>query len=175
MGGLCPMAGGTAGQSRTDNDWFRRAGRPDRANDPRFGSGYGSRNKIFTLWPLSARMIGDTSVDFGMFGRDVAGGADFYQAWSPWQRPMRGNGSTKFIMGTCYDSLGNAVPGAVVQGFVTATDAFVTETQCDDKGNYELATTFPGTQHYLVAYRAGSPAIAGTTVNTLTPTNRDGT
>ena len=32
-----------------------------------------------------------------------------------------------------------------------------------------------GTQHYLVAYKPGSPDTAGTTVNTLTPTNVDGT
>ena len=31
------------------------------------------------------------------------------------------------------------------------------------------------TQHYLVAYKAGSPDTTGATVNTLLPTNVDGT
>ena len=64
----------------------------------------------------------------------------------------------------------------VVQGFLTETDALVRETTADSNGRYELGTEYASpTQHYLVAYSAGSPDIAGTTVNTLTATNRDGT
>jgi hypothetical protein len=78
-------------------------------------------------------------------------------------------------MGKCKDSVNAGVSGAIVQGFITATDAYVGETTADSLGNYELGTPYPATNHYLVAYRAGSPDIAGTTVNTLQPTNKDGT
>jgi hypothetical protein len=95
--------------------------------------------------------------------------------WEPITNNGAGNAHTKFIRGRCVDGSSVGVSGAVVQGFLTATDAYVGETTADSDGNYELGTPNPGAQHYLVAYRAGSPDIAGTTVNTLTPTNRDGT
>jgi protocatechuate 3,4-dioxygenase beta subunit len=116
-------------------------------------------------------MSGDRSPGYCYSNQDAV----VYGAWSSTQRASRGNGSTKFIQGVCKDSNNNTVSGAIVQGFITATDIYVGETTCDSNGNYELGTVYPATSHYLVAYRAGSPDIAGTTVNTLTPTNRDGT
>lgn len=86
-----------------------------------------------------------------------------------------GTQSQKFIMGTTKDSVGGTVSGAVVQVFRTSDDLYVGETTSDSNGRYEAGTPHAGLQHYLVAYRAGAPDIAGTTVNTLTPTNRDGT
>ncbi|MGL6183242.1 MAG: carboxypeptidase-like regulatory domain-containing protein [Aestuariivirga sp.] len=92
------------------------------------------------------------------------------------RRYGRGSQGLKFIRGRCKDSGGAGISGAVVQGFLTATDAYVGETAADSSGYYEFGTPFPSpAQHYLVAYRSGSPDIAGTTVNTLTPANRDGT
>jgi hypothetical protein len=91
------------------------------------------------------------------------------------QRASRGNGATKFIMGNCKDAGGSPVSGAVVQCFLTVTDQIVSEVTSQTDGSYEAPTVYPGAAHYLVAYRPGSPDIAGTTVNTLTPTNRDGT
>lgn len=124
-----------------------------------------------TPWPASRICSGDAAVPLGICGQ-----VDMDTGWAiRWIKRCRGNGAVKFIMGQCKDAGGNAVGGAVVQGFLTATDAFVTETACDDKGYYELGTPNRGVSHYLVAYRAGSPDIAGTTVNTLVPTNRDGT
>jgi hypothetical protein len=67
------------------------------------------------------------------------------------------------------------VANAIVQGYVTSTDAYVGEVQANNDGTYTLGTeTLPGVAHYLVAYKPGSPDIAGTTVNTLTSTNVDG-
>jgi hypothetical protein len=111
-------------------------------------------------------------------GDDGAGnmrGPMMAQGWGEWQKGGRGNGSVKFIMGQCFDAGSLGVSGAIVQGFLTANDQIVGETTADSNGRYELGTPYPGAQHYLVAYRAGSPDICGTTVNTLTPTNRDGT
>lgn len=95
--------------------------------------------------------------------------------WEPLSCHGEGLQAQKFILGRCLDESSNGVSGAVVQGFLTATDAFVGEATADSNGNYEFGTPWAGQQHYLVAYRAGSPDIAGTTVNTLTGTNRDGT
>jgi hypothetical protein len=107
-----------------------------------------------------------------VFGLDES--SDSPGDWEPFHYGFGGSQSTKFIVGECRDSLGAVVSGAVVQGFLTATDGFVAETTSDANGRYELGTPNPGAQHYIVAYRAGSPDIAGTTVNTLVPTNRDG-
>jgi len=71
---------------------------------------------------------------------------------------------------------GTPVAGAIVQAFVTATDAFAGEVQGNTDGTYTLGVEqSKATPHYLVAYKVGSPDIAGTTVNTLLPTNVDGT
>jgi hypothetical protein len=79
-------------------------------------------------------------------------------------------------MGQCKDGIGNPIGGAVVAGFITATNECVGVTATDDQGRYELGCPkSPGDQHYLVAYVDSSPDLAGTTVNTLVPTNRDGT
>jgi len=68
------------------------------------------------------------------------------------------------------------VANAIVQGFVTASDAFVGEVTANEDGTYVLGTEqLKKTPHYIVAYKAGSPDISGTTVNTLLPTNVDGT
>lgn len=75
------------------------------------------------------------------------------------------------IAGTCLDASEVAVAGAIVQGFVTATDAYVGEVQSANDGTYQLMTEqLTSTAHYLVAYKAGAPDTAGTTVNTLLPT-----
>lgn len=157
--------------SLLDVSWHLRAGRRSFSYRRRNDSGFGSRNKFVTLWPPSGFMSGDRSSGMCLFGQDIAD-TDW---WSPNQRASRGNGATKFIRGQCKDSDGSPVSGAVVQCFLTGTDAIVSETTSQTDGTYEAPTPYPGTQHYLVAYRSGSPDIAGTTVNTLIPTNRDGT
>ena len=92
-----------------------------------------------------------------------------------WSAQWGGTQAQKFIMGTTKDASSVPIGGAIVQSFVTSTDAYVSETTSDDNGRYESPTTNVGVAHYLVAYIAGSPDRAGTTVNTLIPTNRDGT
>lgn len=171
LGGLAAMTPQNQCTQLDALPWFIRSSRRDMSYWRRGDSQFGSRCKYVTIWPASGFMSGDRSAGFCMFGQDMAE-CDW---WSPLQRVARGNGATKFIRGVCKDSGGNTVSGAIVQGFLTATDAYVGETACDSYGNYELGTPYPGAAHYLVAYRAGSPDISGTTVNTLLPTNRDGT
>lgn len=152
-----------------DLSWHVRAGRVDFSYRRRGESQYGARNRFVTLWPPSRMLSGDPSVPMSGFVQDQN------DRWSPYQRAARGNGTLKFIMGKCVDNAGTPVPNAIVQGFRTSNDQFLRETPADAFGNYEVGSEYLGENHYLVAYKAGSPDIFGTTVNTLQPTNRDGT
>lgn len=96
--------------------------------------------------------------------------------FEPYSCDGEGTQTKRFFRGTCLDSLSVVVANATVQAFVTATDAFAGEVQGNTDGTYTLGVEqASSTPHYLVAYKVGSPDIAGTTVNTLTPTNVDGT
>jgi len=105
--------------------------------------------------------------------RMASNGSSEPELSATWSNPdMRyGGQQQRKIIGTTRNSDGTATLGAaVVQGFITSTDAFVNQMVSDSGGYYEFCTPFPGVQHYLVAYKAGSPDVAGTTVNTLLPT-----
>lgn len=96
-------------------------------------------------------------------------------AFAAWEYGLGGSQSQKYIMGVCKNANGDPLGGAVVQGFRTSDDRFIGQIECDDKGRYELGCPqTPNVQHYLVAYYA-SGNLAGSTVNTLVPTWRDGT
>lgn len=96
---------------------------------------------------------------------------DTTEASGVWDLPPdEGGGATmKKITGTTKDSAGASLANCVVQGFLTTTDQYVREVVSDTDGYYEFFSEFSGAQHYLVAYKAGAPDVAGTTVNTLTP------
>lgn len=113
----------------------------------------------------------------GSDGDTGLGGDMMAQDWfEPPNAYAYGHQGLNFLRGTCKDSGGTVVANAIVQGFVAATDAFVGQVQGNTDGTYTLGTEqLKSTAHYLVAYKAGSPDIAGTTVNTLLPTNVDGT
>ncbi len=86
-----------------------------------------------------------------------------------------GSQSLKFLKGMCVDTSDATLSGVTVQAFRTSDDAFAGyEVQSRTDGSYDLATNFPGVNHYVVAYLPGSPDRAGTTVNTLVPANIDG-
>ena len=96
--------------------------------------------------------------------------------FEPFSCDGEGTQTKRFIRGITKDSSGNAISDVIVQGFVTATDAYVGQDVSRTDGTYTLGTeTIAGVQHYLVAYKPGSPDIGGTTVNTITSTNVDGT
>lgn len=96
-------------------------------------------------------------------------------AFAAWEYGLGGSQSRKFITGKTKNASGDAIVGAVVQGFRTSDDMYIGETASNDKGIYELGCpNTPTDQHYLVAYYA-SGNLAGTTVNTLVPKWRDGT
>jgi len=76
--------------------------------------------------------------------------------------------SSVFIAGVTRDSAGAALGGVTVQLFRTWDDIYIGETVSDGSGNYSIRASGSGT-FYIVAYKAGAPDVAGTTVNTLTP------
>ena len=131
------------------------------------------RNQWYSLWSYGCRIGGGDLEGYAVNG---AGGLSSKDLFEPYSCDGEGTQTKRFIKGTVLDSVSVPVSGAIVQGFVTATDAFVGEVQSREDGSYDLGTeTIAGVQHYLVAYKPGSPDTAGTTVNTLTSTNVDGT
>ena len=73
------------------------------------------------------------------------------------------------ISGVTKDSVGAALPACTIDLFVTSTDVRVATTTSDGVGAYSFSVGL-STVYYAVAYLAGSPDVAGTTVITLTGT-----
>lgn len=72
------------------------------------------------------------------------------------------------IFGITKDSTGAVLGSCTVQLFETETERFV-ETKASDAitGEYEFRSAALSTAYFVVAYKAGAPDVAGTTVNTL--------
>lgn len=131
------------------------------------------RNQWYSLWSFGCRVGGG---DLEGYAPNGAGGLNSKDLFEPYSCDGEGTQTKRFIKGTVVDASDVAVSGAIVQGFVTSDDRYVGEVQSRDDGTYDLGVeTIAGVQHYLVAYKPGSPDTAGTTVNTLTSTNVDGT
>jgi hypothetical protein len=133
------------------------------------------RNRWFSLWSFGCRANGGNGSGAdgsAPIGKDLQS-PDLFE---PYSCDGPGTSVSRFIRGVCQDESAVAVANAIVQAFRTSDDMFVGQVQGNTDGTYTLATdTVAGTQHYLVAYKPGSPDIAGTTVNTITNTNVDGT
>lgn len=75
----------------------------------------------------------------------------------------------KFIIGgVTKDSSGVALAGVTVDLFRTIDNVMIDSAVSDGSGNYQFSTPGPGQNYYVVAYKAGAPDVAGTTLNTLT-------
>lgn len=125
-----------------------------------------------SLWPGGQMLSGDPAVPMGALGSCQESGGEWFES------PMIGYGTrtTKFILGVCRDSSGAPVAGATVRGYRTSDGAFVGQVTSNDDGTYAVPTNNPASaQHFTTADKAGSPEIAGISINTLTPTNIDGT
>jgi hypothetical protein len=131
------------------------------------------KNRWYSLWSYGCRIgYGAPSGSDGVSSNRDLTTPDLFE---PYSCDGEGTQSKRFIKGTCVDASDVPVANAIVQGYVTSTDAYVGEVQANNDGTYTLGTeTLPGVAHYLVAYKPGSPDIAGTTVNTLTSTHVDG-
>lgn len=72
------------------------------------------------------------------------------------------------ITGVTRDSAGLALAACTVDLFRTVDDLLMNSTVSDVSGNYTFYPTVAG-PYYIVAYLAGAPDVAGTTVQTLLP------
>jgi hypothetical protein len=77
---------------------------------------------------------------------------------TPWQ--------SQKISGTTKDSTGAALGSCVVDLFYTRDDTLAAKVTSDANGAFAFLIG-PNLSCYIVAYKAGSPDVAGTTVNTL--------
>jgi len=73
------------------------------------------------------------------------------------------------ISGITKDSAGVPLPFCAVHIFNTYNDTFIGEVVSNSLGEYEFTLDGNVNPKYCVAYLAGSPDVAGTTVNTLVP------
>ena len=71
------------------------------------------------------------------------------------------------ISGVTKDSNSAPLAGVTVSLFLTGTNTLMNQTVSDGSGNYSFTLYSPPGPFYVVAYLAGSPDVAGTTVNTL--------
>lgn len=133
------------------------------------------RDGWFAQWPRGGLLSANPVNPMSLLGQCIESGGwgnafEPDSAWGP------GSQSTKFLLGTCLDASSVPVAGAVVEAFVTATDVRDGPGEVSAGDGTFRAGVYQGTgNHYMVAYKPGSPDIAGTTINTLTPTNIDGT
>lgn len=176
---------GTAGA--TGGGWSRQPGTlqpafEERCHEPRWSwqargpKTWRDRNRWDALWSYGARI--GFGAPIGSDGASPAGVGDLSCAdpFEPFSCDGAGTQTLKFLKGSTVDVSDAALSGVVVQAFRTSDNAFAgyqVESRTD--GSFDLATNFPGVNHYMVAYRAGSPDRTGATLNTLTPTNIDGT
>jgi hypothetical protein len=72
------------------------------------------------------------------------------------------------ISGVTKDSSGAALAGCTVSLYRTSDDVLMEKTNSDGSGAYRFSAVGLSETYYVVAYKAGSPDVAGTTVNTLT-------
>lgn len=131
------------------------------------------RNRWGSLWSRGqfSMAANDGAYAGTPIGLDYSG----TQGYEPFSCDGAGCQTLKFIKGSCVDASDVAIANATVQAFRSSDDAFAGyEATSRDDGSYDLATNFPGVNHYVVAYKAGAPDIGGTTVNTLQPTGIDG-
>jgi hypothetical protein len=71
------------------------------------------------------------------------------------------------ITGFALDAVGQPVSGATVKVFRTADDTLLATTTSDATGLYAFVLPQGVGGNYLVFYKAGSPDIYGTTLNTI--------
>lgn len=82
--------------------------------------------------------------------------------------PYNGGCNTRYgIQGVTRDAFGNPLGGCRVKCFRTSDDIKTDETLSDANGNFLVSTPFFPDAHYLVQYKATSPDVFGSSLNTL--------
>jgi hypothetical protein len=157
FGASFPHAPGLGWAGLTSNDDSiqpsdYRTGTPFARRDPRDSD---------VLWPRSSFTGG---IDANSPCPYIIEG--MHQMWA-WDWPETGTHVPKKVIGQTLDASGAPNPGCTVKLFNTATGLLVDTQTVDSAGYYQL-TDPNNVACFVVAYEAGSPDTAGTTVNTLT-------
>lgn len=125
------------------------------------------------LFPWLPGVLWSGSSFLGMAGGGTFGlsADDMSEPARTWDIDLRytGGQQAKVLVGTTRDSSGNIVGNAIVRGFVTSTNQFVGQVTSDSTGWYSLPSFYGAVAHYLVAFKIGSPDIAGVSDNNLVP------
>lgn len=117
------------------------------------------RFAYWTAWWPRTRFAGDLATDIGVWKR-VPNRA------VPWR--TGGTNSRFGIVGVTRDAYGSVLGSCTVRLFRTSDDVEVDQTTSDpNTGAFLASTPYYPDAHYLVAYKTGSPDVAGTSVNTL--------
>lgn len=123
----------------------------------------------YSKWSFGCRVgYGDTSGADGASVRDLS----FPDLFEPFSCDGEGTSISRFIKGYTKDASAVVVANATVQAFRTSDDFYLGQDVSRLDGSYTCPVDVAaGTACYLVAYKAGAPDVAGTTVNTITPTD----
>jgi hypothetical protein len=140
------------------------------SDQARRGNGFGRVDAppilAATCWPgygLSAlAMASSRATDLRPAARNPRAPAVVHQLMPP---PV----TWRLISGITLDASGAPLPSCAVELFLTRGDVNVDQTVSGPNGVYSFKSAQLGQTYYIVAYKAGSPDVAGTTVNTLTP------
>jgi len=150
-------------ESWNEPKWSWQARSPKTWKDP---------NRWVSLWPT----MGTGCLNGGGDGMGTDGTVSNWGQYEPYSCDGAGTQTLKFIKGMAVTAADVAISGANITGFRTSDNAnagYSVQSRTD--GSYDLPTNFPNVAHYVSAYIAGSPDRGGTTLNTLVPTNIDGT
>ena len=80
-----------------------------------------------------------------------------------------GNGGMKKIIGFTRDANGVLLGNADVDLFLTTGYVFINDMTSDAGGYFEACSQYSGQNHYIRAYKSGSPDVAGVSRNNLVP------
>lgn len=166
--------GGWSAQPGTLQASFEENVRTVRVQDSwqaRGPSTWRDRNRWACAWPtMRTGMVGGAD-GFGTDAMPV-----MWPMFECFSCDGEGSQSLKFVRGKCVDASDVAVANALVSAYRASDNAYAGYTvYSQDDGTFACPTQFGSGNHYVTAYKPGSPDTGGTTVNTLTPANIDGT
>ena len=99
-------------------------------------------------------------------GRSTNLGGGYYPGGNLAFRSPSLNATSLYISGITKDSTGAPLGGCAVKLFRSTDDIMILSTVSDATGNYSFPVLVGG-PFYVVAYKAGSPDVAGATRNDL--------
>jgi hypothetical protein len=117
-------------------------------------------NDYSSLWWPGSGFIGDRGIDVAVMDSAIK--------WWDYPEITKGANSRYGIAGVTRDAYGSAIVSCLVKLFKTSNDSLVSQIVSDaNNGSYLLSTPYYPDTHYIVAFKSGSPDVAGTTLNTL--------